>query len=46
MSTFFYIFRYDFELFNYSATSYFNIARAKELDIPEEAAILLGKPLP
>ncbi|KAI8115512.1 Carbohydrate sulfotransferase 9 [Lucilia cuprina] len=37
-------YRYDFELFNYSATSYFNIAKAKELDIPEEAAALLGKP--
>lgn len=37
--------RYDFELFNYSATSYFNIAKSKELDMPEESAVLLGKPL-
>ncbi|XP_073843238.1 carbohydrate sulfotransferase 11 isoform X1 [Musca autumnalis] len=37
-------YRYDFELFNYSATSYFNIARSNEEDIPEEPVLLLGKP--
>lgn len=35
--------RYDFELFDYSVASYYNIAKPNEIKIPEAAAIALGK---
>ncbi|KAL9905938.1 carbohydrate sulfotransferase 11 isoform X2 [Glossina fuscipes] len=36
-------YRYDFELFDYSVASYYNIAKPNEIKIPEAAAVALGK---